>query len=154
MLEKAVTAMERQYATLPIPTRSLGTVGRYFLGTEATITATAKEKGLGGSPAAASQTENHNTDADRRSLGGDHCWRSILSHAPVCFQPSSVPCRMRQWESRLSFTCSSFHYNQWDRSACSGANRDQRSLSSSLAHTLYRWCNACRARPKQNFHIG
>ena len=134
--------------------RSLGIVGRYFLGTEATITATAKEKSLGGSPAAASQTENRNTDADRRSLGGDHCWRSILSHAPVCFQPSSVPCRMRQWESRLSFTCASFHHNQWGGSAGVGADRDQRSLSSSLAHTLHGWRNTRRARPKQNFHIG
>src|SRR5438128_6836516 len=133
--------------------RSLGIVGRYFLGTEATITATAKEKGLGGSPAAASQTENHNTDADRRSLGSDHCWRSILSHAPVYFQSSSVPCRMRQWESRLSFTCSSFHHNQWGGSAGARTNRDQRSLSSSLAHALHGWRNTRRARPKQNFHI-
>src|SRR2546425_7034632 len=154
MLEKAVTAMERQYATLPILIRSLGIVGRYFLGTEATITATAKEKGLGGSPAAAAQTENRNTDADRCNLGSDHCWRSILSHAPICFQSTSIPCRMRQWESRLSFTCSSFHHNQWGRSGCSGANRDQRSVSSPLAHPLHQWRNTCRARPKQNFHIG
>jgi len=132
---------------------ALGIVGRYFLGTETTITATAKEKSLGGSPAAASPTENRNTDADRRSLGGDHCWRSILSHAPVCFQSSSVPCRMRQWESCLSFACSSFHHNQWGGSAGARTNRDQRSLSSSLAHALHGWRNTRRARPKPNFHF-
>src|SRR5438309_9615014 len=87
----------------PFFIRSLGIVGRYFLGTEATITATEKEKGLGGSPAAASQTENRNTDAHRRSLGGDHCWRRLLSHTPIHLQFASLPCRMRQRESRLSF---------------------------------------------------
>src|SRR2546427_13188336 len=102
----------------------------------------------------AAQTENCNTDADRCNLGSDHCWRVILSHAPICFQSTSVPCRMRQRESRLSFTCASFDHNQWGGSAGARANRDQRSLSSSTAHALHGWRNTRRARPTQNLHIG